>query len=213
MPNVVLIAQCNQSTAAGMNGLFKVEDGTLALGIPMDVHGKRGLRGKVHQQFHTVVRRTIVEDVDFIRQPGLREDAFQLCWKETGAIVGAKSDGDAFGAGLVSAHAASLLSRTEAKFNTPWRSPALRTNRQAITMVSTAQSIARIGCNDASRGAAWLTTSSAAEGSSTKAGRRMLIAASRSRSKRNRSWVRGMLCQKWRMTPRMAPAKVPQATP
>src|SRR6185437_12776531 len=145
MPDIVLIAQRNQSTTAGTNGLFEVADGTLALGVAMDVHGKRRLRGKAHQQFHAAVGRTIVEDLDLIRRPRRRQDALQLRGKEAGSIVGAKSDGDAFGAGLVSAHAASLLRRTEAKCNAPWRSSGSRTHRQAITIVSTVQTIARTG--------------------------------------------------------------------
>src|ERR1700727_269944 len=125
MPDIVLIAERNQSTAAGTNCLFEVEDGASPLRIPMDVHGKSGLRGEAYQQLHTVVRRAIVEDLHFIRQPRLRQDALQLRGQEAGSIVGAKRDGDAFSAGLVSAHAASLLSRTEAKFNAPRRSSAL----------------------------------------------------------------------------------------
>src|ERR1700722_19515358 len=178
MPDVILIGQRDQGAAAGMDGLLKVANGSKPLRVAMNMYGEAGLRGKLFQQLDTVVGGTIVEGMKLVRKPRLRKNAVQLREQKARAVEGAERDRDALCALTGRAQAVSLLMRVEVSRSASFRSPGLSAKRHATTAVTTMQSPERSGVSEALAGARRFAASSVAAGSSTIAGRAMLLMTS-----------------------------------
>ena len=94
IPDIVLISQRDDRSPTQRDALLEIPGGSKIGCIDLDSNRKRNAMREVFKNGNRAVRGAVVADHEFIRNPLLSADAFQLSWEKAFSVERAHRNGD-----------------------------------------------------------------------------------------------------------------------